>query len=177
MGGSTVPVEVTMSFSGSPLGAGRGGVAGPVVANRPLVATYKTYPEAQRAVDYLSDQKFPVQHLGILGRDLRIEEAVLGRLDWGKAAVGGLAQGIWYGLFVGLLISLFADQPGSVILGCVLIGLAFGLGLALLSYAMTGGKRDFVSRSAITATSYDVVCTWEHVEQAKSVLTGLSPTP
>jgi hypothetical protein len=164
-----------MSLSGSPLGAGRGRGAGPVVANRPLVATYKTYPEAQRAVDYLSDQKFPVQHLGILGRDLRIEEAVLGRLDWGKAAVGGLAQGIWYGLFVGLLISLFANQPGSVILGCVLIGLAFGLGLALLSYAMTGGKRDFVSRSAITATSYDVVCTWEHVEQAKSVLAGLSP--
>ena len=63
-----------------------------------------------------------------------------------------------------------------MIVGCVLIGLAFGLGLALISYAMTGGKRDFVSRSAITATSYDVVCTWEHVEQAKSVLTGLSPT-
>lgn len=169
------PMEVTMSLSGSPLGAGRRGAAGPVVANRPLVATYKTYPEAQRAVDFLSDAKFPVQHLGILGRDLRIEEAVLGRLDWGKAAVAGLAQGLWYGLFVGLLISLFADRAGSVILGCALIGLAFGLGLALISYAATGGKRDFVSRSAITATSYDVVCTWEHVEQAKSVLAGMSP--
>src|SRR4051794_11614983 len=166
-----------MAMPGSPLGAGRGGVGGPVVANRPLVATYKTYAEAQAAVDYLSDRKFPVQHLGILGRDLRIEEAVLGRLDWGKAAVSGLVQGVWYGLFVGVLISLFAQQPGSVIVGCALLGLAFGLGLGLLSYAMTGGKRDFVSRSAVTATSYDVVCTWEHVDQAKSVLAGLGSTP
>jgi hypothetical protein len=170
-----------MSFPGSPLGSGQPGrPGGPVVANRPLVATYSTYAEAQRAVDYLSDEKFPVQHLGILGRDLRIEEAVLGRLDWGKAAVTGLVQGLWYGVFVGLVLSLFADkksgQGGSVIIGCALLGLAFGLGLGLISYAMTGGRRDFVSRSAITATSYDVVCTWEHVEQAKSVLAGLTQT-
>ncbi|HTY71523.1 MAG TPA: general stress protein [Actinomycetes bacterium] len=160
---------------GSPLGSGRP-TPGPAVASRPVVASYATYAEAQRAVDYLSDEKFPVQFLGILGRDLRIEEAVLGRMDWGKAAVSGLIQGVWYGLFVGLLISLFAQQPGTVILGCAVLGLAFGVGLGLLSYSLTGGHRDFVSRSAITATSYDVVCTWDHLEQAKSVLAGLDTT-
>jgi hypothetical protein len=164
-----------MSLFGSARNTQPGQAGGPVVANRPLVATYRTYAEAQRAVDYLSDEKFPVQHLGILGRDLHIEEAVLGRLDWGKAAVAGLVQGLWYGIFIGLVISLFDNQGGAVIIGCGLLGIAFGLTLGLLSYAMTGGRRDFVSRSAITATSYDVVCTWEHVEQAKSVLAGMSP--
>jgi hypothetical protein len=168
-----------MSLFGSARNAGqRGQVNGPTVASRPLVATYSTYAEAQRAVDYLSDEKFPVQHLGILGRDLRIEEAVLGRLDWGKAAASGLVQGLWYGIFVGLVLSLFDSKGGGggVILGCALLGIAFGVVLGLISYAMTGGRRDFVSRSAITATSYDVVCTWEHVEQAKSVLAGLTQT-
>jgi hypothetical protein len=168
-----------MSLFGSARSTGqRGQTGGPTVASRPLVATYSTYAEAQRAVDYLSDQKFEVQHLGILGRDLRIEEAVLGRLDWGKAAVSGLVQGLWYGIFVGLVLSLFdsKDGGGGVIVGCALLGLAFGVVLGLISYATTGGRRDFVSRSAITATSYDVVCTWDHVDQAKSVLAGMTPT-
>jgi hypothetical protein len=168
-----------MSFLGSSRNSGKPGQAGgPVVANRPLVATYSTYADAQQAVDYLSDQKFPVQYLGILGRDLHIEEAVLARLDWGKAALSGLIQGLWYGLFVGLVLSLFDSKDGGagVIVGCMLLGVAFGLSLGLFSYALTGGKRDFVSRSAITATSYDVVCTWDHVDQAKSVLAGMTPT-
>ena len=36
-----------------------------------LLATYNSYPEAQRAVDYLSDKGFPVQNLAIVGTDLR----------------------------------------------------------------------------------------------------------
>ena len=36
------------------------------------VATYATYPEAQRAVDYLSDQKFPVERTAIVGEPISI---------------------------------------------------------------------------------------------------------
>jgi len=156
-------------------GGGRAGAGAPPLGNRPLVATYATYPEAQRAVDYLSDQHFAVEQLGILGRDLRMEESVLGRLSWGRVAFSGLIQGAWLGLFVGLVISLFAEEAGSVIVYCVLWGLIFGLGFQLFGYALTRGQRDFVSRSAITAQSYDVVCTWDHVEQAKQVLSGMPP--
>ena len=35
---------------------------------RELVASYRTYAEAQRAVDFLSDQRFPVERLSIVGR-------------------------------------------------------------------------------------------------------------
>ena len=47
-------------------------------------ATYDTYAEAQRAVDYLSDNKFPVEHTAIIGTDLRLVENVTGRLTVGQ---------------------------------------------------------------------------------------------
>ncbi len=39
------------------------------LAGRQLVASYTTYGQAQRAVDYLSDSSFPVEHTAIVGRD------------------------------------------------------------------------------------------------------------
>ena len=39
---------------------------------------YNTYAEAQRAVDYLADEKFEVQNLAIVGTDLKSVERVLG---------------------------------------------------------------------------------------------------
>ena len=143
------------------------------VQNRPLVATYRTYEEAQRAVDFLSDEKFPVENVGIVGSDLKMAETVLGRLTWGRAAAGGVASGAWFGLFVGLLLGLFA-KSGTSSLGLVLFGLVvgalFGLVFGVVGYALTGGRRDFTSRSQIVATTYDVVCSWPKLEEAKAVL-------
>jgi hypothetical protein len=143
------------------------------IANRPVVASYTDYLEAQRAVDYLSDEKFAVENVGIVGRDLRFEEAVYGRLDWQRALTGGLVQGLMLGVFVGILISVFANTSGGVILGTALLGLVYGVVFGGITYAMSGGRRDFVSRSAITAGSYDVVCTWAKVDEAKSVLASM----
>ena len=49
--------------------------------NRPVLARYATYAEEQFAVDKLSDAKFPVQNVAIVGVDLRLVEAVVGRLS------------------------------------------------------------------------------------------------
>ena len=68
------------------------------------IGTYDTYREAQRAVDYLSDEKFPVEHTTIVGNNLRQVEKITGRLTWGRALTAGLASGAWFGLFVGLLL-------------------------------------------------------------------------
>ena len=46
---------------------------------------------------------------------------------------------------------------------------AFGL----ISYAFTGGKRDFLSRSQITAERYDLHCDAGVLGQARSIL-GIS---
>ena len=45
-----------------------------------ILATYDTYAEAQKAVDFLSDEGFPVQHVSIVGSDLRMVENVMVRL-------------------------------------------------------------------------------------------------
>ena len=38
--------------------------------------------EAQKVVDYLSDQHFPVSNIAIVGTDLRLVERVTGRRTW-----------------------------------------------------------------------------------------------
>ncbi len=146
------------------------------VQNRPLVASYKTYAEAQRAVDFLSDSKFQVENVGIVGSDLKMAETVLGRLTWGRAIAGGVGAGAWFGVFVGLLLSLFA-KSGTSSFELLLFGLAYGAifggVFGAVGYALSGGRRDFTSRSQIVATTYDVVCSWPKLEEAKGVLARL----
>ena len=74
------------------------------------IGSYPTYAEAQRAVDYLSDERFPVQDVTIVGVDLMQVERVLGRLTWGKVLAGGIASGAWLGLFIGLLLGAFTGS-------------------------------------------------------------------
>jgi hypothetical protein len=165
-----------MSLFGTPAAAGGGGH----VPQRPVVASYGTYEEAQRAVDYLSDQKFAVENLGIVGRDLKMVETVTGRLTYGRAALGGLGTGAWFGGFVGLLLGIFARSSSgwfTLILFGLFYGAIFGVIFGLIAYAFTGGRRDFTSRSQIVASTYDVVCTWQRLEEAKGVLAGMPAAP
>ncbi len=48
-----------------------------------LVGQYKHYEEAQAAVDFLSDEQFPVENLLIVGADLKSVERITGRRTWG----------------------------------------------------------------------------------------------
>ncbi|MCB0915207.1 MAG: hypothetical protein H6525_11370 [Actinobacteria bacterium] len=147
------------------------------INSRVVLVEFPTYLEAQAAVDKLSDERFPVQHVSIIGVDLRSVESVLGRMSWGRAALGGLAMGAWFGLLIGLFVSLFANSEGRVwtllVLG-LLYGAAFGIIFGLVSYAFTGGKRDFVSRSQLVAARYQVTVDPEVLGQARSTL-GLPP--
>ncbi len=146
------------------------------------IATYRTYLEAQRAVDYLSDEKFPVQHVSIVGTDLKMVERVTGRLTYGRVALAGALSGAYFGGFVGLLLGVFGGAGFGVVLPAVLIGSAFGIIFGVLSFAATGGRRDFTSTSQIVAAQYAVWCADEQAAQATQVLRGLDggsglPTP
>lgn len=138
------------------------------------VAAYATYLEAQHAVDFLSDREFAVQHVTIVGTDLRMVERVTGRLTYSRVALAGLASGAWFGLFVGLLLSLFASPQGAglAILPAVGIGAAFGILFSVISYSFTGGKRDFTSASQIVASTYALLCAAEHAPAARGLLAG-----
>jgi hypothetical protein len=137
------------------------------------VGSYDGYEQAQAAVDYLSDQKFPVENVTIVGSDLRQIEKVTGRLTTGRAIAAGAAGGAWWGLFVGLLLGIFATNGtawiGSVLTG-LFVGLAFGAAFGWAGYAATRGRRDFTSTSVIVASRYDVMCTPAHAEEARALL-------
>jgi hypothetical protein len=135
------------------------------------VAAYSTYLEAQKAVDYLSDNKFPVENVTIVGTDLRMVERVTGRLTYGRVALAGALSGAWFGFFVGLLITLFAGEAGfQVMFAGIALGAGFGLLFSILSYTFTGGRRDFTSSSQIVAATYAILCVHDHAGDARALL-------
>src|SRR5829696_7480217 len=58
------------------------------------VAIYQTYSDAQKAVDYLADERFEVKNLAIVGTDLKSVERVLGRRTWGTVIGQGVQSGV-----------------------------------------------------------------------------------
>ena len=75
------------------------------------IGTYPTYAKAQEAVDYLSDNEFPVENVTIVGTDLRLVERVTGRLTRGRVVRAGAHDGAIWGLFMGaLLVNLFSGR-------------------------------------------------------------------
>ncbi len=140
-----------------------------------MLATYPDYALAQRLVDYLSDNKFPVERTAIVGTDLRLVERVLGRLTIARAALAGAASGAWFGLFIGLLIGLFADTGWIwLILTALLIGAVWGAIFGAVAHAMTGGRRDFASTSRLEASQYAVTVHAEHADEARALLTRMT---
>ena len=153
------------------------GALGVPVLDRVAVADYPTYREAQRAVDFLSDNAFPVQRSSIIGSDLRMVENVLGRLTRGRAAGAGAASGAWFGLLFGVLLSLFAregDSAGLILVQCLLLGVVFGAVFGFAAHAATRGQRDFTSRSAIVASRYEVQVDREVEDDARNLLIKLA---
>lgn len=145
------------------------------------LAVYDDYESAQRTVDFLADEKFPVEHCMIVGTDLKRIERITGRLTTGRVAVGGIASGLWLGLFVGLIFSIFTEENTlGVIVSTMVIGAAFGVIMALVGYAMSGGRRDFSSVSAVVATHYEVLVEHKVAAQARELLAklpGALPNP
>ncbi len=143
------------------------------------VASFENYEGAQACVDSLSDALFPVEHLDIVGTDLRLVEHVIGRLTSAKAAAAGAASGAWFGLFIGLLVGSFTEGPTwiGLILGGLLIGAAWGAVFGYVGHAATGGRRDFASTQKLEASRYDVIGRDGFAEQAKQALAGLNNRP
>ncbi|CAM3157595.1 general stress protein [Nocardioides dubius] len=138
------------------------------------LAVHPNYADAQRMVDHLADQGFPVQNCMIVGTDLKQVERITGRLTTGRVAGLGLLSGIWLGLFVGLILVMFGDDNAlAVLASTAMIGALFGMIWALLGYASTRGQRDFSSVSAVVATRYEVLVEHKYRQQALDLLGSL----
>lgn len=148
---------------------------GRVDLGRPTVtiASYPDYASAQRVVDHLSDNKFPVERMTIVGTDLALVERVLGRMTTARAALAGAASGAWFGLFIGLLLGIFtvANWLG-VVVTAVVIGAIWGTIFGAIAHGMSRGRRDFSSTTALRAGEYAVNVDADFAEQAQRMLVG-----
>ena len=159
-------------------------IAASAVARR-TVATYRSYPEAQRAVDFLADRKFPVQRTAIVAEGISFVEQVTGRRGWGQAVLGGALSGAVTGALFGFIFGLFNwIAPVLSGLNLALYGLVFGAIVGAIfgaiAYAASGGQRDFSSVSGMQADRYCVTADGEVADEAARLLVevpGASPRP
>ncbi|MCZ2404014.1 ECF transporter S component [Paenarthrobacter sp. Z7-10] len=145
------------------------------------VGSFTSYLDAQKAVDYLADQNFPVQMVSIVGNDLKMVERVTGKLSYPRVALSSGLTGAWFGLFVGLLLSFFEPPSGAggglpSIVTSILLGAAFWILFGIATYAMQRGKRDFTSTSQVLASGYDVIVATESSAEARRLLAQLPMT-
>jgi hypothetical protein len=138
------------------------------------VADYPDYATAQRAVDFLSDNKFPVDRVRIVGSDLRLVEQVHGRMTIGRAALAGAGTGAWFGLLIGILLGAFAVGAWwRVLLFAVVAGVVWGAAFGALAHAMTRGQRDFISTPTLQAESYTLMVDADVADQARETLSRM----
>ncbi|MGI9084820.1 MAG: general stress protein [Aeromicrobium sp.] len=136
------------------------------------LGVFDKYAEAQKAVDYLSDEEFPVQNVLIVGTELKQVERVTGRLTTGRVALAGAASGAWLGLLIGLLLSIFAQEGSALatVLGGLAFGVVFGVVWGLIGYWATRGQRDFSSVQKVVATKYEVLVEHKLLARAQELL-------
>ncbi len=143
------------------------------------VGRYARHEDAQAAVDLLAEREFPVQHLSIVGTDLRQVEHVVGTLSYAKVALSGALQGAFFGVFMAFLMIAFAqDSPAVAFTTAVPLGIFFWMILAVISYSRNGGARNYTAVGQIVAGSYELVCSPQEAQEARRLLGGgAAPSP
>jgi hypothetical protein len=148
---------------------------------RRVVATFSSYEEAERAVDYLSDHGFPVERSTIVGRDLEYVEQVTGRMTYGRAALGGALSGAVIGFLIGWLfgvVNWFDPVVSSFWLAIdgLWFGALVGALMGLVTHALSGGRRDFSAIGGMRANRYEVAVEESVADEAARLLGELTPS-
>lgn len=143
----------------------------PALPRGDVLGTYDTYAEAQSVVDRLAKAEFPVKQVAIVGSGLKTVERVTGKLTNARAATAGAASGAWFGLFLGVLITVTSTAPQFIYVGAaVLIGAGFGMIFGLVSYSINRRRHDFTSTHQVLATQYEIVVDPSHTLRAQELL-------
>ncbi|MEO6942849.1 MAG: general stress protein [Terrimesophilobacter sp.] len=134
-------------------------VAFPTLPKGDVLGTYDTYDAAQAVVDRLARAEFPVKQVSIVGSDLRTVERVTGKMTYSRAAIAGAASGVWFGLFLGLLLFIFSPSQNAILYvgAAMLIGAGFGMLFGIVSYALNRRRRDFTSIHQVIAAKYEIM--------------------
>ena len=152
----------------------------PSASQRRTIASFTDYRHAERAVDHLADNEFPVDRAAIIGVDVRLVEQVVGRMNWGRALLNGATSGAVPGLLFGWIFGLFdLVNPLVAAFALALYGLVFGavIGavMGVVFYALQRGRRDFSSVTTMVPSRYDLVVDEEIADEAQRLLAGTIP--
>ena len=143
----------------SPASRGIGQRGLPTIPTGDVVASYPTYEAARHAVDVLvREEGFPVESISVVGSDLKSVERITGRMNYGRAALSGLMNGVMIAIFVSLIWFIFFPNTDFLsIVGVFVMSIAFGVIWGILGYALSSQKREFTSIMQVTASRFDIV--------------------
>jgi hypothetical protein len=137
-------------------------------SRRRTIASYSDYRDAERAVDWLSDQGFAVERGAIIGTGLRSVEQVTGRMTVGRAALVGAGVGA----LIALLFGLFFSGPdfGELLLYSLVVGASFGAMAGAIVQAIAGQGRNFASTMTVATDRYEVQVDEDVAAEATRIL-------
>ena len=137
------------------------------------LGSYTTYTEAQNVVDRLADVPFEVETPQIVGSDLRLQVHVVGRLTWVRTLLAGVAGGAWFGILVGLLLTLLSTTTFLPAMAWgFTCGAVFGGAFAAAGFGLTRQRRGFISVSTTAPSRFDILVAPMDGERARDVLAG-----
>ncbi len=144
-------------------------------ARRRTIASYTNYQDAERAVDWLSDQGFAVERGAIVGTGLRSVEQVTGRMTIGRAALVGAGEGMLIGSLIALLFGVFFSGPGfaELLLYSLAVGALFGGITGAIVQAVAGNERNFASTMTVATDSYEVQVDEDAAAEATRILEAM----
>ncbi len=135
------------------------------------VAEFASYEAAQKAVSTLISADIPAREIAIVGFGLRSVETVTGRLGYATAARTGAINGILLGLIFSLIFVFGTpDAAIQLFLGVMLVGVAIGMMMSLVMFALVRRRRDFASVTQVVADHYEVTVQAGSIHRARGAL-------
>ncbi len=144
------------------------------------IAEYATYQAAQEAVSKLIQSDIPAREIAIVGHGLRSVETVTGRLGYAAAARSGAINGILLGLLFSAIFVLGTPNAAiQLFIGVMFVGIAVGMLLSLVMYALLRRRRDYTSVTQVLADRYEITVLATSIHRAREVLgrTVAHPAP
>ncbi|WP_194764725.1 general stress protein [Microbacterium sp. UFMG61] len=143
-----------------------------------IVASTRDYEGAQKTVSKLIAQEVPARDIAIVGQNVRTVERITGRLGYAAAARSGAVNGVLIGLFLSAILVIGNPEvPIQLFVGFVFIGVALGMLLSLVTYAIVRRRRDFASVTQFAADHYEVRVQAASLAKARSALGAAKPAP
>ncbi|KDA06570.1 hypothetical protein DC31_09280 [Microbacterium sp. CH12i] len=135
------------------------------------VASMRDYESAQKTVSKLIAGEVPARDIAIVGQGVRTIERITGRLGYAAAARSGAVNGVLIGLLLSAILVIGnPDVPMQLFVGFVFIGVALGMILSLVTYAIVRRRRDFASVTQLAADHYEVTVQAASLAKARGLL-------